>query len=63
MARARQEPMTTAIDRALAALETERGESRVKAHLVSLSSSGEGNGIELEELVEAFKELRRRSQP
>jgi hypothetical protein len=63
MARATQEPMTNAIDRALAALETERGESRVKAHLVSLSSSGEGRSVDVEDLVEALKALRRRSQP
>ena len=54
--------MTASIDRALAALQTQPGENRVRPHLASASAIGDGKSVGIEDLVEALRELRRRSE-
>jgi hypothetical protein len=59
---ARKNRVAQSVDLALAALETPSGQTRVKEQLRGLATTAGGDReLELETLVEAFKELRRRS--
>ena len=63
MAPPKKTPDDTSVDRALAALATETGDRRVRVHLAGIGANAEaGSNIAIEDLVEAFKEFRRRSR-
>lgn len=62
MARVTKTTHEAAVDRALAALETMEGVSRIKLHLASTDAQSGGVGNDaIEDLVEAFREFRGRS--